>query len=102
MEKERHETFAHLVESVGFTVDEAERAMRDDDLWVVPPGLRLEVTDEEAVEEWRKACDALGDLVHAANHIGLETMVAVMDAQYRAGIALERARERVRRAQEEG
>jgi hypothetical protein len=31
-DEERRETFAHLVERVGLTVDEAERAMRDDDL----------------------------------------------------------------------
>ncbi len=100
-EEHRREEFAHLVERVGLTVAEANRAMRDDDLWVTPPELRLELPDDEAVEEWRNACNALDDLVHVANHLGVGTMVAIMDARARAGIALERAEERVRRAQEE-
>ncbi len=57
-----------------------------------------ELPDEEAVEEWRNACNALEDLVHVANRMGLGTIVAIMDAHPRAHIALERARERVRRA----
>lgn len=75
--------------------------MRDDDLWVAPPELRLQVPNEEAVKEWREAYNALGDMVHVANRIGRGTMAAVMDAQCRAKIALQRAKERVRQAQEE-
>jgi hypothetical protein len=100
-DEERRETFAHLVETVGFTVDEAQRAMRDDDLWLLEPELRLEVPDEEAVEQWRTAQNVLGSLVAVADQINLATMVAVMDAERRAGIALERAKERVRQAREE-
>ena len=100
--EERHETFTYLVESVGVSADEADRMMRDDDLWLVPPALRMDLPDEEAIEEWRTACNVLADLVHVANNIGLGTMVAVMDAQYRVGVALERARERAKRAREEG
>jgi hypothetical protein len=97
-DEERRETLAHLVETVGFTVDEAQRAMRDDDLWLLEPELRLELSDEEAVEEWRIAQNVLGSLVAVADQINLATIVAVMDAERRAGIACARARERVRRA----
>jgi hypothetical protein len=45
--------------------------MRDDDLWIVPPELRLDISDEEAVEEWRTTMDVLEALVHVANNIGL-------------------------------
>ena len=101
-EHERHETLAHLVECVGLSVEAAERTMRDDDLWLLEPEMRLEVPDEEAVEQWRAAYDALESLVHVGGHIGGGTMVAIVDAQTRVGIALERARERVRRGRGEG
>jgi hypothetical protein len=101
MEEEQRETFAHLEERVGLTVDQAERAMRDDDLWVVPPELRLDVPDEEAVEEWRTAIDVLEPLVHVGNNIGLGVSVALGDAHWRGSIALERARERARQARED-
>jgi hypothetical protein len=99
--EEHRETFAHLVEFVGATEDEARRMMRDDDLWLLEPALRLELPDEEAIEEWRNASDVLETLVHVANHAGLGSMVAIMDAHARVGVALERAKERVRQAQEE-
>jgi hypothetical protein len=60
--------------------------------------MRLGVPDEEAVKEWRTAYHALDDLVHVADRIGEGTLVAVMDAQERARIALQRARERIRQA----
>jgi hypothetical protein len=47
VEEKRHEEFTHLVEVVGLTMDETHRAMRDDDLWVIPPEMRLEATDED-------------------------------------------------------
>jgi hypothetical protein len=99
--EERRETLAHLVEAVGFTVEEAERVMRDDDLWLLEPGLRLEVPDEEAVEQWRTADDTLEALIHVADNVNLATMVAIMDARCRVEVALRRTKERVRQAQEE-
>ena len=75
--------------------------MCDDDLWVAPPEIRLEIPEEEAVKEWREAYNALGDLMPFADRIGLGMMAAVSDALERVGIALERAKERVRQAQEE-
>jgi hypothetical protein len=47
VEEKSHEEFAHLVEHVSLTMEEAHRAMRDDDLWVIPPEMRLEATDED-------------------------------------------------------
>jgi hypothetical protein len=102
MEEERHETFAHLTGIVGKTADEAERMMRDDGLWLLEPELRLDVPDEEAVKQWRTACNVLADLADVADSINLATVIAVMDAGTRASIALERTRERVRQAREEG
>jgi hypothetical protein len=97
-DEQQQEEVAYLVERVGVTADEAHRMMREDDLWLVELALRLEVPDEEAIEQWRIADDALEALVHVANNIGLGTMVAIMDAKYRVGVALEWTRERVRRA----
>ncbi len=63
--------------------------------------MRLEISEEEAVREWREAYSALGDLMPFADRIGLGMMAAVSDTLERIGIALERAKERVRQAQEE-
>ncbi len=63
--------------------------------------MRLEISEEEAVRERREAYSALGDLMPFADRIGLGMMAAVADALERIGIALERAKERVRQAQEE-
>ena len=101
MEDKQREEFAHLVERVGMPVDEAERVLRDGDLWVAPPEMRLDVPDEEAIEEWTTAYYVLGDLMHVADRIGLGTMAAIGDAQARVQIALERTKERVRRAREQ-
>jgi hypothetical protein len=65
--------------------------------WLMPEQ-RLEVPDEEAAKEWREAYYALGDLVQIAGRINQATLTAVMDAQARAEIALERAKARVREA----
>ena len=92
---------AAVVERVGMSVDEAERVLRDDDLWVAPPEMRLDVPDEEAIEEWTTAYYVLGDLMHVADRIGLGITAVIGDAQARVQIALERARERVRQAHEE-
>ena len=102
MEEERRETYTRLVEYIAVSPEEAERMMRDDDLWLVEPQLRVDVPDEEAVEQWRIASHVLGSLFEVADQINLATLVAIMDAQCRAGVALERAQERVRQAREEG
>jgi hypothetical protein len=101
-DKERRATFTRLVDIVGMTEAETQSAMHDDDLWLAPPELRLDVPDEEAVKEWQTASDALEALHGVADLIGLGTLVAIDDAQRRAEIACARARERVRQAQEEG
>ena len=99
-DSEQQETFDFLVNWWGAGEDEAMRLMRDDDLWLLGPDLRLGLPDEEALEEWHKACQALGDLAEVAEHMGLGVQVCIMDAQHRAQVALERTQERVRQAQE--
>ena len=99
-DNEQQEIFDFLVNRFGADEDEAKRLMRDDDLWLLGPDLRLGLPDEEALEEWRKACHALGDMVEMAEHIGLGAQVCIMDAQHRAQVALEWTQERVRQAQE--
>jgi alpha/beta superfamily hydrolase len=54
--------------------------------------MRLDVTDEEAIEEWRTASHALEALVHVADYVGLGALVAIEDAQRRAEIACALAR----------
>ena len=98
---ERQEMLEYLTERVGFTEEEAERAMRDDDLWVSLPEQRLEVPDEEAITEWRAAHRALADLLPLADHIGTGFLIAVTDAMSRTEIALERAKVRVRESSAE-
>jgi hypothetical protein len=70
-DNEQHEMFDFLVNHFGADEDEARRLMRDDDLWLLGADLRLGLPDEEALEEWRKACDVLGDVVEMASHLGL-------------------------------
>jgi hypothetical protein len=91
----------HLTERIGFTPEEARAAMQDDALWINPPELRLELSGEEAVNEWRDAARALDDLSPLAGHIGLGFYVAVADASRRVDIALERAEARVRESSAE-
>jgi hypothetical protein len=50
-------------------MEEAHRAMRDDDMWVIPPEMRLEATDEEAVEEWRNIPELSRSLANSATTI---------------------------------
>jgi hypothetical protein len=95
-------TLEYLLDKVGFTEEEARAAMQDDDLWINPPSLRLELSGEEAVEEWRQTSYALDALGEVAQSIGPGTVVALTDAQRRVDIALERARERVSGAYQEG
>jgi hypothetical protein len=90
-----------LTERVGFTLEEAERAMHDDDLWSVPPAQRLELPDEEAEKEWHEAYHVLDSLVLIAHHLNQATLLALMDVQARAEIALKRAKARVREASTE-
>ncbi len=90
-----------LTERVGYTLEEAERAMRDDDLWSVPPAQRLELPDEEAEKEWHEAYHVLDSLVLIAHHLNQATLLALMDVQARAEIALKRAKARVREASTE-
>ena len=80
---EREEMPEHLTERVGFTLAEAERAMRDNDLWVLLPEQRLRIPYEEAVKEWREASLALDALVLVADRLGFGTTVAIVDAQER-------------------
>jgi hypothetical protein len=63
--------------------------------------MRLDVPDEEAVKEWREAYNALESLMHVAEYMGPGTMAAIADALSRVEVAQERAREGVRRAQEQ-
>lgn len=91
-------TLEYLLERVGFTEEEARAAMLDDDLWINPPSMRLELSGEEAVEEWRVTYRALNDLAEVANHISSGTYIALIDARERVRIALERAEARVREA----
>ena len=55
MVDERQKRLKYLTERVEFTLEEAERAMRDDDLWSGPPAQRLQLPDEEAEKEWHEA-----------------------------------------------
>jgi hypothetical protein len=96
--REREEMLEHLTVDVGMSREGAKRAMRDDDLWIVQPSLRMDLPDEEAVEQWSDATYVLDALVTVADRIGLGTMVAIMDARERADVALKRTRARLREA----
>lgn len=52
----RQETMDNLVNGPpGLAAEEAELAMLDDDLWVLPPDQRLAAEGEEAVRQWEWA-----------------------------------------------
>ena len=44
-----------LVETVGCSVEEARARLRDDDLWLVNPEMRLGLRTEEEIEQMRRA-----------------------------------------------
>jgi hypothetical protein len=91
------EDLEHLTERLDYTPEEAERMMRDADLWQhVLPEYRLEGSDEEAAKDLRKAYHAVTDLVLAAEHVNKAAGIALMEAQALVAIALERAQARVR------
>jgi hypothetical protein len=101
-EPDIEEDLEHLTERLDYTQEEAERMMRDADLWQhVLPEYRLEGSDEEAEKDYRKAYHAINDLVLVAERISPAAGIALMEVQARAAIALERAQARVREAAEE-
>lgn len=87
---------------VGISRDDAERRLRDDDLWLVHPELRASLGDENAVCELERAQNelwALTDLtVQLWDSYSAVTRMALFDAEARVEEALRRARKRAEQA----
>ena len=98
---EREQTLKFLIEEVGVSAEEAERRMRDEDLWLVPPYMRDGLPDtEKTVEEWEYA---LGFAKWLSEHnpvLNAAAWTLVCDMRERAEEALRRARQRLRESQQ--
>ncbi len=97
---ERERTLAHLIGCVGLDKEEAERRLRDDDLWVLIPEQRFVLEGEEAVEQWREASAWASWMAAGAEPDGPhnEAITQLLwDLSERAGEAFRRASARARR-----
>lgn len=103
--EQEKEMFEYLVEDFGLTPREAKLRMEQDaDLWIVRPEMRFAAEGEEAVEAWSEAVRTLNSLQEMAASGALcanrAVLMCIWDAEERAKIALERARQRMPEAAE--
>jgi hypothetical protein len=88
---------------VGLSRAEAERRLRDDDLWLVEPELRDGLDGEEAITQWEYAVGFAECLERGFAYTGwadVATSQLIIDMRLRAEEALLRARRRVKEAQQ--
>ena len=97
---EQEQMLEHLTRVVGLSAEDAERRMRDRDLWgFLHPEMRDGLPDtEETVEEWRRAVVGLEDMQAWAEWIGSAAQTVIWDAMNRAEEAHRRARARAKEA----
>ncbi len=94
---EREQTLEYLVEKVGLDRVEAERRMKDDDLWLIPPDQRVALEGEGAVEQWEEAANFACALAAGFTNypaVNEATLHLMWDLNRRADEALRRALER--------
>ena len=86
----------HLADEVIGTDEHGmELRFQDQDLWILPAEMRLELEGEEAVKVWQRALAKLTDLTDCLNLIEDEVVMMVLqDAVYRAEEARRRVQER--------
>src|SRR3954447_25133237 len=99
MPEEEPTTVEGLMIEYELSRKEAERAIEDDDLWLLSYGSRYEkLVGEEAVEQWAQARDfaqGIGEMALDRGSVFGEAMAQLMlDAAARAGEAWRRAKRR--------
>lgn len=96
---EREQMLEYLTESVGLDRVEAERRMKDDDLWLVPPDQRVALEGDGAVDEWEEAASfaqALSAGFSMHGPLNAATVHLIRDLEERGEEALRRARKRAK------
>jgi hypothetical protein len=84
-----------LINDGGISREEAEKRFVDDDLWLLPPDVRVSfASDVEAALEWKRASDFFWWL----SHVGINTDTLTPAITQLINDAHERAEEALRRA----
>ena len=88
----------------GLSLEEAERRLLDDDLWILHPEFRYAAkTPEEALEQWRwvvSVMDRVADFFVHEVCFNESAVNLVLDAEERGKEALRRAQKRLQEGEE--
>jgi hypothetical protein len=79
---------------IGISRHDAQLRLVDDDLWLLDAEGRYGFEDDEAVQQWAQAVDAIQIFIHMGRYVNEATEQLLIDARVRAEEALRRARAR--------